>query len=87
MAWFFRHDSCSKRHSAALDRIETLERQAKALATDMKDAEDYIQRLAARVLKRLDREKPPAAEGAPSGLDPISAAIMARRNRATNGGR
>lgn len=87
MAWFFRHESCSKSLAALRDRIETLERQQKTLAQDTKDAEDYIQRLSARVLKRLDRAKEPAAEpeSAEGYTDPVSAAIHARRNR--NGGR
>lgn len=81
LARFFRHESCSKKHSAALDRIETLERQVKQFARDVADCEDYINKLSARVLKRLDRAKP-AEEAVPeNGMDAISAAIHARRNR------
>lgn len=50
MAWFFRHNSCSKEVSELRDELKTLKRQ-------MGDLEDYVARLSGRVLKRIERQE------------------------------
>lgn len=81
VAWFFRHLFCNCDTAELRDQLLTLQGKVTTLSRQVADAEDYVERLSGRVLKRLDRAKVQTEEPDSNGMDPISAAIHKRRNR------
>jgi transposase len=60
-------------------RVETLERSELERETILNDQLDKLARMIKRVRARADREQ--AAQHELPGIDPVSAAILARRGR------
>lgn len=78
MAWFFRHDSCTEAQRQLADRLGTLEVTVATLRLEVLDTlEKVTNKLAGRLAKREAREA--GETKALPGVDPISAAIIARR--------
>lgn len=56
MAWFFRHDSCSKKLAELRDRIVTAETEQRALGLQLADLYDRFVQYEGRMKKRVSRE-------------------------------
>lgn len=84
MAWFFRHDACSEQLRQLADRLDTVEAQIRTVRTEWVEQLDKFQHLVERFVKRIERaDKGNGAargEAEVSGVDPISARILARRS-------
>lgn len=76
MAWFFRHESCSKARIALLERIAAAEVEVQALKLAQRDLLERFLQYEGREKKRKALDAPVPENGGP---DPISAKILARR--------